>query len=248
MLVEVWYTDSDRTKLISYNYDAWGNSKITYHSGSLNSSVNNNPFRYRGYYYDADFGLYYLQTRYYDSTTGRFINADEVSQGTNAIFPNLYIYGNPIPKGMVSVKSMETRIKSNENVISLNENIKSVYRMLTSKTNTIIKESYEEEDEEKVKNIHVKIEFSGIFINIGDYTDQTIEYIESQYSGFLGESTIDREQLYGEILGHYFVYIVTSGKLENANPVDINIYEDGSVKDPRPQINFIADKLGKWFG
>ena len=36
----------------------------------------NNPFRYRGYYYDTESGLYYLNSRYYDPVTGRFINAD----------------------------------------------------------------------------------------------------------------------------------------------------------------------------
>ena len=35
-----------------------------------------NPFRYRGYYYDNETGFYYLQSRYYDPSTGRFINAD----------------------------------------------------------------------------------------------------------------------------------------------------------------------------
>ncbi|MBQ8340474.1 MAG: hypothetical protein IJY16_08520 [Clostridia bacterium] len=35
-----------------------------------------NPFRYRGYYYDAETELYYLQSRYYDPTVGRFVNAD----------------------------------------------------------------------------------------------------------------------------------------------------------------------------
>ncbi|MBQ9375107.1 MAG: hypothetical protein IJU04_02055 [Ruminococcus sp.] len=36
-----------------------------------------NPFRYRGYYYDEDTGLYYLQSRYYDPVTMKFINADD---------------------------------------------------------------------------------------------------------------------------------------------------------------------------
>jgi len=36
----------------------------------------NNPIRYRSYYYDTETGFYYLQTRYYDPETGRFINAD----------------------------------------------------------------------------------------------------------------------------------------------------------------------------
>ena len=35
-----------------------------------------NPFRYRGYVYDPETELYYLQSRYYDPLTGRFLNAD----------------------------------------------------------------------------------------------------------------------------------------------------------------------------
>ena len=41
-----------------------------------NSIVLVNPLRYRGYVYDDETGLYYLQSRYYDPTTCRFINAD----------------------------------------------------------------------------------------------------------------------------------------------------------------------------
>ena len=34
--------------------------------------------KYRGYVYDNETGLYYLQSRYYDPETGRFLNADDV--------------------------------------------------------------------------------------------------------------------------------------------------------------------------
>ena len=34
--------------------------------------------RYRSYVYDEETGLYYLQSRYYDPETGRFLNADDV--------------------------------------------------------------------------------------------------------------------------------------------------------------------------
>ena len=65
------------TKLISYTYDAWGNFITTYHNGTSSSSIAaKNPFTYRGYYYDADLSLYYLNTRYYDSIVGRFVSAD----------------------------------------------------------------------------------------------------------------------------------------------------------------------------
>ncbi len=37
-----------------------------------------NPFRYRGYFFDNEIGLYYLQSRYYNPITGRFVNADGV--------------------------------------------------------------------------------------------------------------------------------------------------------------------------
>ena len=46
-------------------------------NGTTSSSVAaRNPFKYRGYYYDSDLGLYYVCGRYYDSLTGRWINAD----------------------------------------------------------------------------------------------------------------------------------------------------------------------------
>ena len=61
--------------VVEYTYDAWG--KVTSITGSLASAVGQaNPFRYRGYYYDSETGLYYLQTRYYDPEVGRFLNAD----------------------------------------------------------------------------------------------------------------------------------------------------------------------------
>ena len=41
--------------------------------------MKDNPFRYRGYYYDSSIGLYYLNSRYYDPETGRFLNEDLVS-------------------------------------------------------------------------------------------------------------------------------------------------------------------------
>ena len=82
-------------KVGAYDYDAWGNQRVfvvTQDSSGANVHtqinpetqylthiVNVNPFRYRGYYYDKDLGLYYLQSRYYDSDVGRFINADTIA-------------------------------------------------------------------------------------------------------------------------------------------------------------------------
>ena len=56
-----------------YRYDPWGAVTVIPYNNQIG---NLNPLRYRGYYYDSETGLYYLQSRYYDPAIGRFINAD----------------------------------------------------------------------------------------------------------------------------------------------------------------------------
>jgi len=57
-----------------------------------------NPIRYRGYYYDAETGLYYLQSRYYDPEICRFVNADNQLATGNITGLNLFAYcgNNPV--------------------------------------------------------------------------------------------------------------------------------------------------------
>ena len=86
-------------KLISYNYNAWGKFTASYFNGGASTTAVNNPYTYRGYYYDADLELYYLQSRYYDSNTRRFINADSyVSTGQGILGYNMFAYcgNNPV--------------------------------------------------------------------------------------------------------------------------------------------------------
>ena len=63
--------DASGSTVASYAYDPYG--KVLSAEGTM---AETNPLRYRGYYYDTESGLYYLQSRYYDPTTCRFINAD----------------------------------------------------------------------------------------------------------------------------------------------------------------------------
>ena len=95
-----------------YEYDLWGN--IT--SGGSSGIAKENPFRYRGYYYDSETGFYYLQSRYYDPEICRFINADNLEllstlSGTPGQL-NLYAYcnNNPVmysdPSGCFPVLSL----------------------------------------------------------------------------------------------------------------------------------------------
>ena len=66
--------DSNGSAVASYYYDAWGT--ITRKTVTNTTIDTLSPFRYRGYVYDTDTGFYYLQSRYYDPQTGRFLNAD----------------------------------------------------------------------------------------------------------------------------------------------------------------------------
>ena len=68
-------TNKNGTSVAGYSYDAWGVCTIVSDLSNCNIAEVN-PFRYRGYYYDSETKLYYLQSRYYDPAVGRFINAD----------------------------------------------------------------------------------------------------------------------------------------------------------------------------
>lgn len=96
--------DSDGNVVVEYKYDAWGNHSVQDANGAdINDAAHIgsiNPFRYRGYYYDTETGLYYLKSRYYDPETGRFITIDDTSyldpDTINGL--NLYAYcgNNPV--------------------------------------------------------------------------------------------------------------------------------------------------------
>ena len=92
--------NADGEKICTYTYDAWGICNIALTSGtsSLERSiaVTYNPFRYRGYYYDTETGLYYLQSRYYNPEWGRFLNADSCLYSSMLGF-NMFVYCNNNP-------------------------------------------------------------------------------------------------------------------------------------------------------
>ena len=83
---------------VEYTYDSWG--KLISTTGDHASSVGSNqPFRYRCYVYDTETGWYYLQSRYYNPETCRFISSDVLlSTGQGVIGHNAYAYcgNNPI--------------------------------------------------------------------------------------------------------------------------------------------------------
>ncbi len=91
--------------LVKYEYDAWGNiiSETNASGGTLSSTAQGYSdmcaIRYRGYYYDKDTGLYYLQSRYYNPEVGRFLNADsQLNSQSGVLGYNVFAYcqNNPV--------------------------------------------------------------------------------------------------------------------------------------------------------
>ena len=87
--------DASGQLVVDYSYDTWGNLLKT--GGSMASTLGvDNPFRYRGYYYDTETGLYYLESRYYNPELGRMMSADSLSvlgmSKTTLNDKNLYNY------------------------------------------------------------------------------------------------------------------------------------------------------------
>jgi len=67
--------DDDGSVVVAYTYDTWG--KLVSITGSAATTLGvANPYRYRSYRYDNETGFYYLNSRYYDPVTSRYLNAD----------------------------------------------------------------------------------------------------------------------------------------------------------------------------
>ena len=97
----------DGKEVTRYIYDAFGNIEVYGIDNSGNLYINNNssfigninPIRYKSYYYDIESNLYYLNTRYYEASIGRFISPDSVEYLDESIINglNLYCYCNNEP-------------------------------------------------------------------------------------------------------------------------------------------------------
>ena len=84
--------DDYAERVVNYEYGAWG--ELLSVTGSKADTVGAlNPFRYRGYCYDTETGLYYLNSRYYDPVTQRFVNGDGyASTGQGILGYNMFAY------------------------------------------------------------------------------------------------------------------------------------------------------------
>lgn len=94
--------DSHGTELVKYEYNSWG-KLLNLTDYSSNGLGRRNPFRFKGYYYDEELGMYYLNSRYYDPETGRMLSPDVLEVlvvNVDSTAKNLYLYcdSNPIQR------------------------------------------------------------------------------------------------------------------------------------------------------
>ena len=94
--------DNTGAEVVKYTYDAWGTPVST--SGTMAGILSMlQPFRYRGYVFDDETGLYYLWSRYYSPIRYRFLNADK------SILNNLYTYCDNKPLNNIDITGCETK-------------------------------------------------------------------------------------------------------------------------------------------
>ncbi len=98
------YVSAAAVALVTYS------CKILNVGGSMAATLGiQNPFRYRGYVYDQETGLYYLQSRYFDPELGRFISADSyASTGQGLLGCNMFAYCNNTPVNCVDIGGCST--------------------------------------------------------------------------------------------------------------------------------------------
>ena len=121
--------DGEGNTVVKYTYDSWG--KVLSITGSLADTVGvQNPFRYRGYYYDSETGMYYLKSRYYDPGIRRFLCAD--TQVNDSILgTNLYAYCENEPIGMLDLDG-NSAIAIGGGLFSLGESLSIVAKAVSA--------------------------------------------------------------------------------------------------------------------
>ena len=106
--------DENGNTVVSYGYDAWG--APLWCTGELAETLGKvQPFRYRGYVFDEETGLYYLRSRYYNPGWGRFVNAD------NYLSTNVFSYCGNVPSVFVDKNGHERKLYDNLSETSLDK-------------------------------------------------------------------------------------------------------------------------------
>jgi len=167
--------------VVQYVYDAWG--RVVSVTGSLASTLGQyNPFLYRGYYYDYETGWYYLQSRYYDPTVARFLNADGIVGANGGIEGyNMFAYCNNNP----IVFSDETGFALRSSTEIINDGARGDVLVRTDGYVTPLGIGSEDLGEHCANNlpksdsaVYVNISYSGIYEHSDGYYDEAVAVLD----------------------------------------------------------------------
>ena len=83
--------DGSGTPVVEYKYDVWG--KLLSAIGTLTDTLGKrSPFRYSGYLYDEESGVYYLLSRYYHPESCQFLTRDVLIGTWGSLFKHKWIF------------------------------------------------------------------------------------------------------------------------------------------------------------
>ena len=266
--------NADGSLYCTYSYDAWGNilsvKDSTGHEITVATDIANlQSLKYRGYVYDRESGLYYLQSRYYDPVTHRFINADGlISTGTGILGYNMFAYCDSEPIN----RSDATGSRYDEPFYLLNPkrskelNSKDAARDLFH--NTTITHS---EDEYSISipllnisdfdcdiNSFIKFHNADTLSTFRKLTKILVNDVKIKGQEDYVVSPDGEAHLFGEMLLHFYGYNIwdTNDKnsiLSSCSEIDLTIRKDGNVNDQRPNkliqfgINRLSEEYGKFY-
>lgn len=243
-------------KIITYEYDSWGKLiSIKDEQGNditndTNSIGYKNPYRYRGYRYDNETDLYYLQSRYYDPEIGRFISADDLlATSCGVLEHNMYVYcnNNPINQmdssgdisiaivglviGIAALVISSFNNSSNTGVVSsLVEGVGSVASSVTSgvknAVSTVKAKTRKKRDKNKRENMIYTLSKNGKVIYVGRTNDDKKTQRRHENNPYRADLHFDviRENLnWWEARGLEQYYIMYYNTLNKANPANNQI-------------------------
>ncbi len=228
--------DANGTSVVEYTYDTWGKKVTT--TGALAGTLGLfQPFRYRGYVYDFETGFYYLQSRYYDPTVGRFISADVLlSTGQGVLGHNCYAYclGNPV--NMVDISGSRP-------VISVNVSDGGGWRLVSTHDDKPNNSRFKSDSyiySQKLKTIF-DLSF-GWFGTVGDNGCGLVALYNAIYAGGL---QIDFYDLCDDINEKFYFYTLLGGKL-GFSPFAMSValkkyFDEDKVKVSRSTVNGTPD-------
>lgn len=225
------------TAVASYTYDAWGNILTT--GGSMASTLGTlNPLRYRGYVYDTETGLYYLQSRYYNPIRGRFINEDAfASTGQGLLGNNMFAYCNCNPVNNADMDGLIPRsVTGAEYTDSDVWNKKRAAKILVKNTKVTAGSVTKDGETYVTYNADIESERFSTWKNdikqLKEVTQYYADYLHQRIERKMDQDDADKywtmseNHIYAETMAHVTIWFYSGRLVKSTEIVNLNVDEN----------------------